>query len=572
MSQESGFRALGDRLLGLLPGSRRKSSRSKPAWVSQLAPLFQLKSETPSQLGLIAVLAALCGTGVLYILNAEAKEIESHGYSTLNAVMFVVLLVVYRVSQISLIRRASGAIEEALDRKRRRSVELVLSLSLRDLEHFDKQAIRDGVAAHYGALSQTLVPLISGVESLVLLFFMFVYLVTLSVLAAVITVAVMGVTIIGYVAHHRKMTAAMLAAANAENLFRRQTDGVVGGAKELQLNVSRREALQEAMKNSSTALADSRSKAAWFFADLIATGTSISYFLAGVIVFILPLLSPGDTEKLSEVVIAIIFILGPIGSLVQTMQHVTTAEFSMGAINRFQEEIETLKNQSSANGSEINVQNQEFQELRLDAVEYRHDEERGFKVSDINLTIRRGEVIFLTGGNGSGKTTLLRILTGLYPRAAGEIMVNGQRVPVATSQRYRDLFSSVFADFYLFDAPYGLAEEQLTELSSWLEVLRVRDKLGPNLEELGGEHLSTGQRKRVALALALTEHRPILVLDEWAADQDPETRRWFYETLLKRLKSEGFTVFVITHDEQYFGHCDRRFHMVEGQLTEGSNT
>ena len=58
------------------------------------------------------------------------------------------------------------------------------------------------------------------------------------------------------------------------------------------------------------------------------------------------------------------------------------------------------------------------------------------------------------------------------------------------------------------------------------------------------------------------------MLDEWAADQDPETRRWFYETLIPQLKSDGVTCFVITHDESYFDCCDRRLHMIEGYLEE----
>ena len=70
-------------------------------------------------------------------------------------------------------------------------------------------------------------------------------------------------------------------------------------------------------------------------------------------------------------------------------------------------------------------------------------------------------------------------------------------------------------------------------------------------------NLSTGQKKRLAMVLALLEDRPIFVLDEWAADQDPEFRRYFYESLLPALKQKGKTVIAVSHDDRYF-HCADR--------------
>ena len=74
--------------------------------------------------------------------------------------------------------------------------------------------------------------------------------------------------------------------------------------------------------------------------------------------------------------------------------------------------------------------------------------------------------------------------------------------------------------------------------------------------------------KRVALALALAERRPVLILDEWAADQDPNTRKIFYEEIIPALKKEGITILAITHDERYFHCCDRRLHIIDGRLSE----
>ena len=78
--------------------------------------------------------------------------------------------------------------------------------------------------------------------------------------------------------------------------------------------------------------------------------------------------------------------------------------------------------------------------------------------------------------------------------------------------------------------------------------------------------LSTGQRKRMALAVSLLEDKQIYIFDEWAADQDPEFREVFYTKILPDLKGRGKTVFVITHDDRYLRYADRCLKLKDGQV------
>ncbi len=78
--------------------------------------------------------------------------------------------------------------------------------------------------------------------------------------------------------------------------------------------------------------------------------------------------------------------------------------------------------------------------------------------------------------------------------------------------------------------------------------------------------LSTGQRKRLALIQAMMEDKPIYVFDEWAAEQDPQFRRYFYETLLPEFKAQGKTVIAVTHDDRWFHVADRVLKMEYGQI------
>jgi len=215
----------------------------------------------------------------------------------------------------------------------------------------------------------------------------------------------------------------------------------------------------------------------------------------------------------------------------------------------------------------------EWQELQLHAVRYRYPAqhgEQGFDVGPVTLTIRRGETLFLVGGNGSGKSTLARLLSGLYLPHQGEIQIDGQPLRPEDWSSYRRLFGSVFTDFFLFDqliAQQGQNADP-ADVNYWLGRLRMEDKVKVAGSRLQDTRLSQGQRKRLALLLALLEKRDILLLDEWAADQDPVFRRLFYQELLPEMKAQGKTIFAITHDDRYFHHADRLLKMDSGRLVE----
>ena len=83
--------------------------------------------------------------------------------------------------------------------------------------------------------------------------------------------------------------------------------------------------------------------------------------------------------------------------------------------------------------------------------------------------------------------------------------------------------------------------------------------------------LSTGQKKRLALILAQLDDKPVYVFDEWAADQDPNFRRFFYTQLLPEMKAQGHAVIAVTHDDNYFTHADRVLKMDYGQFLEGEH-
>ncbi|OAZ99984.1 multidrug ABC transporter permease/ATP-binding protein [Halomonas sp. G11] len=215
----------------------------------------------------------------------------------------------------------------------------------------------------------------------------------------------------------------------------------------------------------------------------------------------------------------------------------------------------------------------EWQTLTLDQVTYRYPAEEarpGFAIGPIDLTLQRGEVLFLIGGNGSGKSTLARLLTGLYQPQSGCIRVDGRPLQEEDWTTYRQHISAIYTDLHLFDRLIGPAGESPDPalMEEWLAALGMHSKLDFDGDRVTNANLSQGQRKRLAMLLAVAEQRDLLLLDEWAADQDPQFRRVFYRELLPQLRALGKTLVVISHDDHYFDQADRLLEMRQGQLVE----
>ncbi|MGP4734400.1 MULTISPECIES: multidrug ABC transporter permease/ATP-binding protein [unclassified Psychrobacter] len=209
--------------------------------------------------------------------------------------------------------------------------------------------------------------------------------------------------------------------------------------------------------------------------------------------------------------------------------------------------------------------NTQAQEIAVDANNPADD-----ILKSVNLTVRRGDVVFLIGANGSGKSTLAKIITGIFTPTTGSIHVDQGIVDSESNADYRQLFSAIFSDQHLFKQLIGNQGNQPNEalISDWLHKLNLQEKVSVSDHKLSTDKLSQGQRKRLAMLIAVAEQKDILLLDEWAADQDPAFRRVFYQTLIPELKAMGKTLFIISHDDGYFEHADRLLLMKEGRLIE----
>ena len=294
------------------------------------------------------------------------------------------------------------------------------------------------------------------------------------------------------------------------------------------------------------------------------------FVLIGAMIFVVPVFAQGYSEIIVKLTTAILFLTGPIGILMQSIPVFAQADAAAGAIANLVDRLETACAPSRVEDESFAPSLESFRRIALSALQFSYPpqgEERPFAVGPVDFDVRSGEIVFLTGGNGSGKSTFLRLLTGLYEPTDGEMKVDAAAIDAANRQAYRDLFAAVFSDYHLFRRLYGVDPVDPAEVRQWLARLDLDGKTqfaGDRFEPID---LSTGQRKRLALLTALIEHRPVLVLDELAADLDPAFRRMFYEVILPSLKRSGRTIVAATHDDRYFHVADRRFHLVDGCVT-----
>jgi putative ATP-binding cassette transporter len=277
-----------------------------------------------------------------------------------------------------------------------------------------------------------------------------------------------------------------------------------------------------------------------------------------------------DMAEIGAAVIVLLYIRGPVAQIAAALPLFDQARVSFQRIAELSAELNQHEPNLTIEASSSSAAAKHIVSIELRGVTYAFPAKEGskpFVLGPIDLAVAAGELLFIVGENGSGKTTLVKLLLGLYEPREGAIFLNGEPVTATTRDDYRQLFTTVFADYYLFDdLIYGGALP--AEALPYLEKLDIAHSVTVKDRHFSTTDLSTGQRKRLALVHAYLEKRPVIVTDEWAADQDPAFRKIFYTELLPELKREGKTLIVVSHDDRYFDVADRIVRMENGRIIE----
>ncbi|MBW4469471.1 MAG: cyclic peptide export ABC transporter [Stenomitos rutilans HA7619-LM2] len=342
---------------------------------------------------------------------------------------------------------------------------------------------------------------------------------------------------------------------------------VTEGTKELKLHYWRRQAfLQEDLQPTAAAFRRFSVRGLTMFAMTASWGKLIFFFAVGFVLFALPKFMTLNPQTVSGYVLTFTYLMLPMDRLVNQLPTLSRAGIAL-------DKIDSLGLSLASRAEALTVPQpvrQHWKTLTLKRVTYTYQtdqEDAYFVLGPINLTLHQGEIVFIVGGNGSGKSTLAKLITGLYRPEGGEVYLEEQVIDAEHQEWYRQHFSVVFADFYLFDRLLGLDQTDLdAQAQRYLKRLRLDHKVKVVEGKLSTTALSQGQRKRLTLLTAYLENRPLYVFDEWAADQDPTFKDLFYREFLPQLRQQGKTVLVISHDDHYFHLGDRVLKLNYGQI------
>jgi putative pyoverdin transport system ATP-binding/permease protein len=328
---------------------------------------------------------------------------------------------------------------------------------------------------------------------------------------------------------------------------------ITEGTKELKLHQERRqEFLDTELQNAAASSQHYKIVSLSIFAFTANWGQVLFFIAIALLLFGLPHLTIIETPVLSSYILTVTYLMSPLRSILELLPNLSRASVAL-------QKLDVLGLSLAEEAEEINCPQLDpktaWQKLNLSAVTHAYrgeSAEHNFTLGPIDLTFRSGELVFIVGGNGSGKSTLVKLITGLYTPETGQIRVDTQPITEQNREWYRQQFSVVFADFYLFEQLLGIDKFNLQQVQDYLNLLQLESKVQINARKLSTTALSQGQRKRLALLTAYLEDRPIYIFDEWASDQDPVFKEIFYTQLLVQLRNRGKTVLVISHDDRYF--------------------
>jgi len=352
-----------------------------------------------------------------------------------------------------------------------------------------------------------------------------------------------------------------------------QMNDLVYGFKELVLSKLRKMAFWDEMKKYSKMSAELSKEAEVKFLNFGIYNQIMYNAIFGIVVFVIPLLVLGiEPNDLRQTLFMVFYLLGPFSAIVGFIPAITNIKVNLDRIKKLTQELDEISTGYSKLESSLSVLPTNVS-VKFDNVVYSHMSEKmshgeesvEFTLGPVCAEIKTGEVTYITGGNGSGKSTLGKLITGLYSPQDGKILINDRECNVV---ELNECFSAVYSDFYLFKKLYGVDfDVRSNEIESLLKKMEIDDKVELNEDgSFKSLNLSTGQRKRLAYIVCCMDEKPLMLFDEWAAEQDPEFRHFFYTELLPGLKKKGKGVVVITHDDRFFDLADKMIKLEWGVI------
>jgi putative ATP-binding cassette transporter len=527
----------------------------------------------PLMMGLIILMGIISGASNAALLAMIGRWLSSAApMSNRFIIIFFALCITLPVARFASEGMLINLSSKALLALRMRLTRQILSTPLRRLEELGPHRLMATLTEDVPAIGNSLVEIPIVIMHLSIVLGCLIYLGWLSWLLLLGLIGFMIVGTLSYQIPLRRGTRQYVIVREEWDKLLKHFQALTSGVKELKLHHDRREAFFfKALQPTAASLRKHVMKGHLTFVGANSWGSSLFFIVIGLILFTTYSWSGINAQTLIGYTLGILYMMTPMHILMTSIPGFATASASMQKVEKLG--LTLHESDASDEISRPVKAGSSWKSLELVGVTHtyhREGEAGGFLLGPIDLTLEPGELLFITGGNGSGKTTLAKLLLSLYTPEEGQIYLDGKVVTDETREQYRQLFSVVFSDFYLFDSLFGLDSVHLdARAKKYLAQLQLDQKVKVEDGALSTIELSQGQRKRLALLTAYLEDRPIYLFDEWAADQDPLFKEIFYHQLLPELKAKKKALIVISHDDRYYHVADHVIKLDYGKLQQG---
>ncbi|MFF2175849.1 cyclic peptide export ABC transporter [Lysinibacillus sp. NPDC058147] len=516
----------------------------------------------------IIILSLLSGGSyafVMFVVNMALKNQNELKFTL--GIYFVLGLVLYIFSQKRVRKQLTIMTNNLVFNKRLELMNKLLNSPYYKFEKVGKEKIFTSLNNDTEVISNSIGLIVIGVTSTVTILISFIYLGISNIYALLTSVFFVVIAGIMLVLVNQSAHRLYSKTRDIQNTFFKFINDLVSGYKELYLHKGRKEEFRAEMIQSCDNYRKKRTDAELVGTNVYFVGELMAFIILGGLIFLLPIVYKSISNvTLTDYVLIFLFLKGPIDNVLNMIPGINRVKVSWQRVQEMSKQVTSFEQSHIETTSKLQPKKEISLTLKDISYMYKNNENEQFTVGPINYTFNTGEIVFVTGGNGSGKSTLGKLITGLYAPDHGVIQLNGENTQPEQIGQY---FSTVFSDYYLFDRIYGIDfTKEKDRIETLMVNLGIDEKLKINNGEFSTTKLSTGQRKRLALLISCIDDRPIYLFDEWASDQDPEFRKYFYETLIPEMKQQGKGVIAITHDDRYFHIADKVIKMEIGKLVD----
>jgi putative ATP-binding cassette transporter len=518
-------------------------------------------------IALMLSVAGVAGGALLPALNWAADRIAAREPDPRLFFIVLTLLILTVYAQRHAMLQVAQAAEAGLLQTRLRIVDELCGAPLRFLEASGAGALHADLAGDTSLVSQAALSLAALSRSAVAASVCLAYLGWLSPPGLLVALGFLGAYAFVYARFlYPDLAAKLRDSQPEETACSDRLRELLADVQEIKLDRRKREGAFHRYAWAASELDARKRGANRAVADGFAIGHAAFYLPLVALVMILPNFSAQAASDVFKLIAAAIFIAAELVPWLTWLPEIARADAVLERLERLENAVDKA---GSPEARATVADFSRFEHLELAGAAFQYPQRPGcaaFSLGPIDLSLKRGEIVFVTGDNGEGKTTLLKLLTGLYPPSAGALRVDGRELAPGDVPAYRESFAAVFAAPHAFERLRGLSTIDPDALDRWLGRMGLKGKIAYAEGRFDASALSPGQRKRLALLAALLEDKPVYVLDEFAADQDPGFRERFYRELLPELKARGKTVIAATHDDRYFDAADRVLRMIDGRL------